>query len=183
MARACCNSVRPACVGVTPWRPRVKSGTPSTSSMLRMRVEAAASAKCARSAPWVMLPASTTWRNRLRSARSKRIGTAFLRIWRNQLSFIAHCAVKNELYFRRKRKLASEPDFSEGVRVRCGSRPNWIGTPSAAPPRCDQADEHDGRHTFARTKRSHRAAIVAASSDLPTDADDDDVDRSSHHRL
>src|SRR5262249_47905952 len=36
-------------------------------------VEAAASARCARSAPPVMLPASTTWRNRLRSVRSKRI--------------------------------------------------------------------------------------------------------------
>jgi hypothetical protein len=39
-----------------------------------MRVEAAASARFARSAPWVMLPASTTWRNRLRSVRSKRMG-------------------------------------------------------------------------------------------------------------
>ena len=35
--------------------------------------EAAASARCARPAPWVMLPASTTWRNRLRSVRSKRM--------------------------------------------------------------------------------------------------------------
>src|SRR5437016_2938201 len=46
--------------------------------MLRMRVLAAASARCARSAPRVMLPASTTWRNRLKSARSKRIdGSSF----------------------------------------------------------------------------------------------------------
>ena len=40
----------------------------------KLAVEAAAKARCARSAPWVMLPASTTWRNRLRSTRSKRIG-------------------------------------------------------------------------------------------------------------
>src|SRR5262249_36451317 len=40
--------------------------------MFRMRVLAAASARCARSAPPVMLPASITWRNRLRSVRSKR---------------------------------------------------------------------------------------------------------------
>ena len=36
---------------------------------------------CARSAPCVMLPASTTWRNRLRSVRSKRMD-ACLRVWR-----------------------------------------------------------------------------------------------------
>ena len=40
--------------------PRISSGTPSSSSMLRMRVEAAPSARCVRVAPWVMLPASTT---------------------------------------------------------------------------------------------------------------------------
>src|SRR5215207_347085 len=45
--------------------------------MLRIRVEAAASARWARPAPWVMLPASATWRNRLRSARSKRNSRAF----------------------------------------------------------------------------------------------------------
>src|SRR5207248_11086732 len=38
-----------------------------------MRVEAAARARWARSAPAVMLPASTTWRNRLRSVRSNRM--------------------------------------------------------------------------------------------------------------
>ena len=58
---------------VTPWRPRTSSAAPSVSSMLRMRVEAAASARYASSAPPVMLPASTTWRNRLRSARSNRM--------------------------------------------------------------------------------------------------------------
>ena len=46
--------------GVTPCRPRTSSGAPSACSMLRMRVEAAASARWARSAPCVMLPASTT---------------------------------------------------------------------------------------------------------------------------
>ena len=56
------------------------SAAPSASSMLRMRVEAAASARLARSAPCVMLPASTTWRNRLRSARSKRMAAPILRI-------------------------------------------------------------------------------------------------------
>ena len=50
-------------------------------SILRMRVEAAASARFERCAPWVMLPASTTWRNRLRSARSKRTVDASLRIY------------------------------------------------------------------------------------------------------
>src|SRR5271168_1536688 len=43
--------------------------------MLRMRVLAAAMAKFMRSAPWVMLPASTTSRKSLRSVRSKRIDT------------------------------------------------------------------------------------------------------------
>src|SRR5271165_2180168 len=43
--------------------------------MLRMRVEAAASARCARSAPPVILPASTTCRNRLRSLKSKRMAS------------------------------------------------------------------------------------------------------------
>src|SRR5258707_14769363 len=41
--------------------------------MLRMRVLAAATARCMRSAPCVMLPASTTCRNSLRSIRSNRI--------------------------------------------------------------------------------------------------------------
>src|SRR5439155_21981817 len=41
--------------------------------MLRRRVLAAATARCMRPAPWVMLPASTTCRNSLRSVRSKRI--------------------------------------------------------------------------------------------------------------
>src|SRR5262249_2498182 len=67
-----CRSVRPACVKVTPWRPRTSRGAPTASSMLRIRVLAAAKARCARSAPWVILPASTTSRNRLRSTRSKR---------------------------------------------------------------------------------------------------------------
>ena len=31
MARACCSSVRPACVGVTPWRPRTSSSAPNAS--------------------------------------------------------------------------------------------------------------------------------------------------------
>src|SRR5262245_6810877 len=72
MVRACASSVRPAWVGVTPWRPRTRRAAPTDSSIWRMRVEAAARARWARSAPWVMLPASTTWRNRLKSARSKR---------------------------------------------------------------------------------------------------------------
>ena len=38
MVRACCSSVRPAWVGVTPCRARTSSGAPSASSMLRMRV-------------------------------------------------------------------------------------------------------------------------------------------------
>ena len=38
MVRACCSSVRPACVGVTPWRPRVNSGqTPSEAVSLSPR--------------------------------------------------------------------------------------------------------------------------------------------------
>ena len=63
--RACCSKVRPAWVGVTPWRPRTSSSAPKVFSILRMRVEAAASARFARAAPWVMLPASTIWRKRL----------------------------------------------------------------------------------------------------------------------
>src|SRR5215831_1437239 len=43
--------------------------------MSRMRVLAAAMARCMRPAPWVMLPASTTCRKSLRSVRSKRIAT------------------------------------------------------------------------------------------------------------
>ena len=41
------------------------------------RVEAAASARWARSAPCVMLPASTIWRNRLRSTKSKCMRVSF----------------------------------------------------------------------------------------------------------
>src|SRR5690606_13418532 len=41
--------------------------------MLRIRVLAAATARCIRSAPAVMLPASTTLRKSLRSIRSKRM--------------------------------------------------------------------------------------------------------------
>src|SRR5690606_14126448 len=45
----------------------------SSISILRIRVLAAATAKCIRSAPAVMLPASTTFRNSLRSMKSKRM--------------------------------------------------------------------------------------------------------------
>src|SRR6266481_4138772 len=72
--RAWCSKVRPASVGCTPWRWRCNSGVPNVASMSRMRVLAAAIARCMRSAPWVMLPASTTWRNSLRSVRSNRTG-------------------------------------------------------------------------------------------------------------
>src|SRR5580658_5128072 len=75
MRRAWRSSVRPAGVGCTPWRSRSSSLVPSTASMVRIRVLAAASARCTRSAPRVMLPASTTWRNRRRSTRSKLIGS------------------------------------------------------------------------------------------------------------
>src|SRR5215468_5914960 len=54
--------------------------------MLRMRVEAAASARCARSAPPVMLPASTTWRKRLRSVRSNRMGPCLGRLLPSDLT-------------------------------------------------------------------------------------------------
>ncbi len=68
----------PAGVGCTPWRSRCSKGMPSAASMLRMRVLAAAIARCIRSAPCVMLPASTTCRNSRKSLRSKRIaGRAF----------------------------------------------------------------------------------------------------------
>ncbi len=61
----------PGRVGVTPRRARTRREAPSEASMLRMRWLAAASARFARFAPWVIDPASTTWRNRLRSTRSK----------------------------------------------------------------------------------------------------------------
>src|SRR5882672_2298296 len=56
-----------------------------------MRVEAAASARFARSAPWVMLPASTIWRNRLRSVKSKRMGTGYHLIPRRQATQNTYC--------------------------------------------------------------------------------------------
>jgi hypothetical protein len=65
--------MRPAGVGATPWRERVSSGAPSVASMLRIRVEAAASASALFSAPAVMEPESTTSTNSRRSVRSKRI--------------------------------------------------------------------------------------------------------------
>ena len=51
----------------------IESGVPSSISMLRIRVLAAATARCMRSAPAVMLPASTMCTKSLRSIRSKRM--------------------------------------------------------------------------------------------------------------
>ena len=73
-----------------PARPRTRSSVPKASSILRMRVEAAASARLERSAPWVMLPASTMWRNRLRSVKSKRMGR-YLLILRRQATQNTYC--------------------------------------------------------------------------------------------
>ncbi len=53
--------------------PRVRRAAPRESSISRIRVEAAARARFARAAPWVIEPASTTCRNRPRSTRSNRI--------------------------------------------------------------------------------------------------------------
>ena len=83
-ARAAARCGRPG-VGATPWRPRTSNAVPNASSILRMRVEAAASARLARAAPWVMLPASTMWRNRLRSVKSKRIEAATFLFYEGRL--------------------------------------------------------------------------------------------------
>src|SRR5215472_4994485 len=69
--------MRPAWVGTTPWRLRTSSAVPNVSSRLRMRVLAAPSARCARAAPCVMLPASTTSRNRFRSIKVNRIAATY----------------------------------------------------------------------------------------------------------
>jgi molybdenum-dependent DNA-binding transcriptional regulator ModE len=53
----------------------------------RMRVLAAATARCMRSAPAVMLPASTTCRNSFRSVRSKRMNEPVRRIAANLREF------------------------------------------------------------------------------------------------
>ena len=87
MVRACLSRVRPAGVGVTPWRERSSSGAPRASSMLRMRVEAAASARAQRSAPRVIEPASVTSQNSRRSVRSNRI----LRLPRRMITGKTHC--------------------------------------------------------------------------------------------
>src|SRR5262249_19087302 len=165
IARACCNSVRPAWVGVTPCRPRTSSAAPSASSMLRMRVLAAASARCARVAPPVMLPASTTWRNRLRSVRSKRmvrcgqtwlVASICLRIRRRKVRENPYCPQGPEVSFSpltKARTAASE----------------WIAA--------GETEKSNGRNQGAR-----RAAALSPSLHLQADADDDDVHRPSHHR-
>src|SRR3954464_10594105 len=116
MARACCSRERPAWVGTTPCRPRVRSGAPSVSSMLRMRVEAAPSARFERAAPWVMLPASTTCRNRLKSVRSKRMrGFRSLRNSRREAPRNLHCLHGNwSLDIRHRR---SERDLPPDRRI------------------------------------------------------------------
>ncbi len=73
IVRACWTRVSPAAVGSMPCRIRSSSDVPRSSSIPRIRALAAANAKWARSAPAVMLPASTTCRNRRRSVMSKRI--------------------------------------------------------------------------------------------------------------
>ena len=66
----------------------------------------------------------------------------------------------------------------DALSLHCGTRADWIGTvPSLARPRRANSDEHNGRNQGPR-----RAAAVAAPANLPADADDDDVDRASHHR-
>src|SRR4029450_12775465 len=60
-------------VGVPPARPRTNNSAPNASSNLRIRVEAAASARLERAAPCVMLPASTMCRKRFRSVKSNRM--------------------------------------------------------------------------------------------------------------
>ena len=84
---------RDACRGCAPAAP-----APSASSMWRMRVLAAASARCARSAPCVMLPASTTWRNRLRSS-DRNAWYTILRLWRRLTPPNAHCLSHQNLIF------------------------------------------------------------------------------------
>src|SRR5215472_18086831 len=84
--------MRPAWVGTTPWRLRTSSAVPNVSSRLRMRVLAAPSARCARAAPCVMLPASTTSRNRFRSIKVNRIAATLLRDPRSQATPLAHCS-------------------------------------------------------------------------------------------
>src|SRR5579862_2729912 len=142
-----------------------------------MRVEAAASAKCARSAPWVMLPASTTWRNRLRSARSKR---KRLPSYLTKPDY-AECQLRlgiSMLIFRVRRSDPPREVRDKCLWLRCGMRADWIGRlASLARRRRANSDEHDGRNQGPR-----RAAAIAAPANLPADADDDDVDRSSHHR-
>src|SRR6266700_8455155 len=70
--------------------------------MLRTRVEAAASARWARSAPCVMLPASTIWRNRLRSTKSKCIG-GILRGLRRQVTQNPDCLRDFHILLRESR--------------------------------------------------------------------------------
>src|SRR5947207_12704584 len=189
MARACPKSVRPAWVGVTPWRERTRSAAPSACSMLRMRVEAAASARCARSAPCVMLPASTTWRNKLRSARSKCIA---LPSYPTKVRY-AKCSLKAtflEAIFVAGEALLGGPGASRArlTGMRSGAPPSHppdhpglrprrtLVRNTAGERRPRRQEDDDGRH------RRSRAAALSPHADLSLAVTDDDVDRASDHR-
>ena len=159
--------------------------------MLRMRVEAAASARFARAAPWVMLPASTTCRNRLRSGISNRKFSGSLRspsdcgapsemakaaysksLLRGIMDALLVRGFRNLTVFQTARSSGSGGPIP-ACRQPVGSRLRNQAIRSPRPA---------GVERMADTPPRGRKAALAPSQHLPADADDDDVDRASHHR-
>src|SRR5690348_11655326 len=148
--------------------------------MLRMRVEAAASAKCARSAPWVMEPASATWRNRLRSVRSKRMADFVCYEGWLQKSQIVLGSVYLHLSSEAKHfcnaadpvRMASLASAMRAPALR--HAPSSVTTCSSG----NRRSENNGRR---QGNAIERPPALPAPANLPADADDDDVDRASHH--
>src|SRR5712691_8316417 len=167
MPRACCRSVRPAWVGVTPWRPRTSSEAPSASSMLRTRVEAAVSARWARSAPCVMLPASTIWRKRLRSTKSKCMAEPFA-VHEGRVRKILIVSGTFTSYFV-SREAPRAPQYTIGY----GELEHLDWHP------CRLMREHVDREDDNGRKQGPDATAVAARADLSLAAAHGDVDPAS----
>src|SRR4029079_3727663 len=101
-----------------------------------MRVEAAAKAGFERSAPCVMLPASTMCRNKLRSVKSKRMGGGYLLILRRQATQKAYCNglfsgpsfVNYEVatWGSRSRGMFAHPHLRLPVRLSCNAPGRWF---------------------------------------------------------
>src|SRR5579863_8040830 len=87
------------------------------------------------------------------------------------------------LMFRTLRNCGSaDLNHSRGC-ADCGAGADWLGTVSMLGHASERLlEERDVRYSYPASAASRRTAAVSASANLPADADDDDVDRASHHR-